>query len=323
MAEARVAILLALLLLAMPSAGAQNEGTHWSDNEIDPATWSDGPELEGSPMDTPQAGDPVLVINVSYQPGHFQSVVEGEIHIELFPEWAPLTTANMIMHVESGIYDGIFFHRVIDDFVTQAGDPTCKTVLVYPGTNLNCGSGDDGHTLELEHNENLSHVDGAIGMARSQDPDSADTQWYIAETEAHGLDPENRDDEGYATFGVVRMGMSHVRAIALVPTTDDPTGSEPVTNPASSAGRPLYEVHINEIKMVGVVASNSASDDDGNGGFGSFMMSIGGGLFTIAMWLWSFALLGGIAWAIRKDGLPFFNDKEIEDAVDALLELDP
>ena len=174
----------------------------------------------------------------------------------------------------------------------------------------------------MEHNENLSHVDGAIGMARSQDPDSADTQWYIAETEAHNLDPENRDDEGYATFGVVRMGMSHVRAIALVPTTDDPTGEEIVVNPASSAGRPLYEVHISKIEMIGVVAYPPDEGDDESGGFGAIVMAIGGGLFTIALWLWSFALIGGIVWAIREDGLPFFSDKEIEEAVDALLDLD-
>ena len=322
MAEPRVAVLLALLILAAPSVGAQDNGD-WTSNEIDPATWEDGPELEGSPMDIPQPGDPVLAINVSYTPGHFSSLVEGEIIIELFPVWAPKTTANMIMHVESGIYDGIFFHRVIDDFVIQGGDPTCTTIGIYPATSLTCGSGGDGHTLEMEHNENLSHVDGAIGMARSQDPDSADTQWYIAETEAHNLDPENRDDEGYATFGVVRMGMSHVRAIALVPTTDDPTGSEPITNPASSAGRPIpYEVHISKIEMIGVVASPPDESGDEDGGFGGIILSIGGGLFTIALWLWSFALIGGIVWAIREDGLPILSDKEIEEAVDALLELD-
>ena len=321
MAKPRIAVLLALLILGAPSVGAQ-DNEDWTVNEIDPATWEDGPELEGSPTDIPQPGDPVLVINVSYRPGHFLSVVEGEIHIELFPTWAPKTTANMIMHVESGIYDGIFFHRVIDDFVTQGGDPTCTTIGIYPATSLTCGSGGDGHTLEMEHNENLSHVDGAIGMARSQDPDSADTQWYIAETEAHNLDPENRDDEGYATFGVVRMGMSHVRAIAMVPTTDDPTGEEVVVNPASTAGRPLYEVHISKIEMIGVVASPPDEGDDESGGFGSIVMAIGGGLFTIALWLWSFALIGGIVWAIREDGLPFFSDKEIEEAVDALLELD-
>jgi len=99
-------------------------------------------------------------------------------------------------------------------------------------------------------------------MARSQDPDSADSQWYIAETEAHNLDPENRDDEGYATFGVVRDGMSHVRAIALVPTSDDPTGLEGIQNPASSAGRPLYEARIVEISMLGVILDENVTIEE-------------------------------------------------------------
>jgi cyclophilin family peptidyl-prolyl cis-trans isomerase len=228
----------------------------WRDIEVDMSGWNDGPELEGSPMDEPRPGDAVLVIEVEYKPGHLASSVQGEIIIELFEEWAPNTTKNMIMHVESDIYDGIFFHRVIDDFVTQAGDPTCTTNLIYPATNAECGGGGDGHTLVMEHHDNLSHVDGAIGMARSQDPDSADTQWYIAETEAHNLDPENRDDEGYVTFGIVRQGMSHVRAIALVPTSDDPTGEEIIVNPASSAGRPIWEVHISNIDMIGVIPSD-------------------------------------------------------------------
>jgi cyclophilin family peptidyl-prolyl cis-trans isomerase len=233
-----------------------NEG--WRDVEVDMSEWDDGPILEGSPMDEPRPGDAVLKIEVDYKPSHLGSRIQGEIIIELFEEWAPNTTKNMIMHVELTIYDSIFFHRVIDDFVIQAGDPTCKAVVAYPATSPECGSGGDGHTLDLEHNENLSHVDGAIGMARSQDPNSADTQWYIAETEAHNLDPENRDDEGYATFGIVRNGMSHVRAIALTPTSDDPTGNEEIQNPASSAGRPIHEAKIIKISMIGVIPN---SDD--------------------------------------------------------------
>jgi hypothetical protein len=92
-------------------------------------------------------------------------------------------------------------------------------------------------------------------MARGQEEDSADSQWYIAETEAHGLDPENRDDGGYATFGIVRDGMSHVRAIAEIPTSDDPTGTD-ADNPFSTAGRPLYETKINRIEMIGVADPN-------------------------------------------------------------------
>ncbi len=251
--RATVIMLSVLFLCPIVGTTAQTGEESWRSNEVDMSDWNDGPDLEGSPMDDPRPGDAVLVIEVEYQPGHFSSDVSGQIIIELFEEWAPKTTANMIMHVESGIYNGIFFHRVIDDFVTQSGDPTCKTVGIYPATNLECGSGGDGHTLEMEHNENLSHVDGAIGMARSQDPDSADSQWYICETEAHNLDPENRDDEGYATFGIVRNGMSHVRAIATVPTSDDPSGEEIVVNPASSAGRPIYEVKITNVEMIGVI----------------------------------------------------------------------
>ena len=321
MAGPRIAILLTFLLISMPLAGAQNGNTHWTDNEIDPATWEDGPELEGSPMDIPRPGDPVLVIEVTYRPGHLFSEVDGEIYIELFPDWAPITVANMIQHVEVGLYDGIFFHRVIDDFVTQAGDPTCQTIGIYPATNPQCGGGGTGETIPIEFNENLSHVDGAIGMARGQELDSADSQWYIAETEAHGLDKENSSGGGYATFGVVRQGMSHVRAIAMVPTTDDPSGST-IQNPASSAGRPLYEVHISSIKMIGVVASPPDSGDD-SGGFGTLITDVGGILFWVSMWLWTFALLGGVVWAIRQDGLPFFSDQEMEEAVDALLNLDP
>ena len=62
----------------------------------------------------------------------------------------------------------------------------------------------------MEQHPNLTHVDGAIGMARGVDPDSAESQWYLCDGPQHGLDAENRDDEGYAVFGVIRDGMTHV-----------------------------------------------------------------------------------------------------------------
>ena len=115
-------------------------------------------------------------------------------------------------------------------------------------------------------------------MARSQEEDSADSQWYIAETEAHNLDPENRDDGGYATFGIVRDGRSHVRAIAEVPTSDDPTGTD-LDNPFSSAGRPIYEVKINSITMIGVADPNGelsaqASADESETGSGVLIFGV-------------------------------------------------
>ena len=253
----RLVLLITLNLLLVPIAApagiaASEDEPAWRSVGINPADWSDKPESEDSPMMESYFGNAIIEMNVSYKPSHSGARVEGTVVLELFEQWAPITTTNMIEHVEMGLYDGVFFHRVIDDFVTQSGDPTCKTIGVYPLTSPSCGSGGTGETIPLEHNENLSHVDGAIGMARSQDPDSADSQWYIAETEAHNLDPENRDDDGYATFGIVRDGMSHIRAIATTPTSDDPTGSEEIQNPASSAGRPVYEVEIISMKMVGV-----------------------------------------------------------------------
>ena len=245
-----VLLLMAPMVSSLP-VEVQNEEPVWRSVGLDPTEWTDRPESEDSPMMDSYTGNAVIKMNVSYQSGWTSSRVEGTVIIELFEQWAPVTTNNMIAHVESGLYDGVFFHRVINDFVTQSGDPTCKTIGVYPATSPTCGSGGTGETIPLEHDENLSHVDGAIGMARSADPDSADSQWYIAETEAHGLDPENRDDEGYATFGIVRDGMTHIRAIADVPTSDEPTGTA-LDNPFASGGRPLIEVTILSMDMIGV-----------------------------------------------------------------------
>ena len=162
-----------------------------------------------------------------------------------------------------GLYDGIFFHRVVDDFVIQSGDPECKTLVNYPATSPQCGGGGTGETIPLEHDENLSHVDGAIGMARGNEQDSADSQWYITDTEAHGLDPENRDDGGYAVFGIVRDGMSVVREIASTPTMTNPGSDQGIQNPAPDLlGRPIREVHIESVEMIGV------ADPDGTIRFG-------------------------------------------------------
>ncbi|MGB2175916.1 MAG: peptidylprolyl isomerase [Candidatus Poseidoniaceae archaeon] len=276
----RIVLSCILVFLLLPISVTGEEEPAWKSNGIDPTTWTDGPVVEDTPMQNSYFGDPVFAIDVTYVPGHFEDEVSGTIVIELFPQWAPVTVGNMIEHIEDGLYDGIFFHRVINDFVTQSGDPECKTNGAYiPGLPAQCGSGGTGETIPLEHNENLSHVDGAIGMARGQEEDSADSQWYIAETEAHGLDPENRDDGGYATFGIVRDGMSHVRAIAEVPTSDDPTGTD-LDNPFSSAGRPVYEVKINSITMIGVAdpegqLSGMSSGEEPESGIGPTIVFAG------------------------------------------------
>jgi len=124
---------------------------------------------------------------------------KGTMKIELYEKRAPVTTANFIKLAESGFYDGLIFHRVVDDFVIQTGDPT--------GT----GTGGSDETIDLEIHQELTHTDGAVGMARSFAPDSATSQFYICDGAQHGL------DGSYAVFGQVIEGMDVVRAIAGVP----------------------------------------------------------------------------------------------------------
>ena len=240
-----------------------DEAPSWRANGIDPDTWTDGPVEEDTPMKNSYQGNAIFVIEVTYHTGILSSETNGSITIELFEQWAPITTNNIIEHIEMGLYDGIFFHRVVDDFVIQSGDPECKTLVNYPATSPQCGGGGTGETIPLEHDENLSHVDGAIGMARGNEQDSADSQWYITDTEAHGLDPENRDDGGYAVFGIVRDGMSVVREIASTPTMTNPGSDQGIQNPAPDLlGRPIREVHIESVEMIGV------ADPDGTIRFG-------------------------------------------------------
>jgi len=136
--------------------------------------------------------------------GNRSAVIEtsmGTMTAELYGQRAPNTTANFIELAESGFYDGLIFHRVIDDFVIQGGCPNGD------------GTGGSDKTIELEIHPDLTHVDGAIAMARrSQDPDSASSQFYICDGAQHRL------DGNWAVFGRVVDGMSVVRAIAEVAT---------------------------------------------------------------------------------------------------------
>ena len=198
-------------------------------------------KAEPSPMEQSYEGNPIVVINLTYEAGiGGGDDIQGDIVIELFLNWAPITVSNFVGLVNESFYDGIFFHRVIDDFVIQAGDPTCTAIGVYPASDPSCGSNGSDETISFEADANLTHINGAVGMARGLDPDSASSQFYICDGSQHGLDNGNRsqeDDPGYVVFGVVREGMDIVQAVAQVPTSNDPLN------------RPLYEVHINSITI--------------------------------------------------------------------------
>ena len=211
-------------------------------------------KAEPSPMERSYEGNPIVIINLTYEAGiGGGSDIEGEVIIELFVNWAPITVSNFVGLVNESFYDGIFFHRVIDDFVIQAGDPTCTAIGVYPASDPSCGSNGSDETIPFEANANLTHINGAVGMARGLDPDSASSQFYICDGPQHGLDNGNRsqeDDPGYAVFGVVREGMDLVQAVAQVPTSNDPMN------------RPLYEVHINSITLEGYVTPEVEETED-------------------------------------------------------------
>ena len=146
--------------------------------------------------------------------GNRIAVVEtsmGTIKIELYEDKAPITTENFIGLAESGFYDGLIFHRVDQGFVIQTGDPDGD------------GTGGSGKSIKREINEELTHVDGAVGMARLKDPNSATSQFYICDGAQHHL------DGSYAVFGQVIEGMDVVRAIAAVPVDADDKPLQPVT----------------------------------------------------------------------------------------------
>ena len=259
----RVALFFVLnfmLVLIPVNVSLADEIPSWRLNGLDPDLWTDGPVEEDTPMNVSYQGNAVLHMEITYPEG-ITGETTGIIIIELFEQWAPITTSNIIQHIESGLYNDVFFHRVVNDFVIQSGDPECKNALIdtyVPLMPPQCGSGGTGETIPLEHDVNLSHVDGAMGMARGAEEDSADSQWYITDTEQHGLDPENRDDGGYAVFGIVRDGMTHVREVAETPTMTNPA-PENFANPGPDLlGRPLQEVRINEMKMIGVADPDGA-----------------------------------------------------------------
>lgn len=127
---------------------------------------------------------------------------------ELFPEIAPNTVNNFIDLIQKGFYDGLIFHRVIEGFMLQGGDPQ--------GT----GMGGPGYCIKGEFSQNgfpnqLSHDPGVLSMARASDPDSAGSQFFIMHKKAPHL------DGAYAAFGKITEGMDIVDQIAGVPTYED------------------------------------------------------------------------------------------------------
>ena len=130
---------------------------------------------------------------------------QGVIKIELYPEIAPNTVNNFLSLVKKGFYDGVIFHRVIEGFMIQGGDP------------LGRGTGGPGYSIRGEFSANgfdnpLRHERGVISMARSMMPDSAGSQFFIMHRTSPHLDGQ------YAAFGKVIEGLEVVDKIAGIRT---------------------------------------------------------------------------------------------------------
>ncbi|MBO7304118.1 MAG: peptidylprolyl isomerase [Clostridia bacterium] len=128
-----------------------------------------------------------------------------KIELELCPEAAPETVKNFEKLTRAGFYDGLTFHRVIPGFMIQGGDP------------LGNGMGGADENIKGEfrmngHDNPIKHVRGVISMARSYDPNSASSQFFIMHADAPHLDGQ------YAAFGRVVSGMDTVDEIASIPT---------------------------------------------------------------------------------------------------------
>ena len=141
----------------------------------------------------------------------------GKMTLELHPEHAPETVANFVKLAGQGFYDGLIFHRVIDGFMIQGGDPT--------GT----GRGGPGYQIHGEFaangvNNTLKHTRGVISMARAMDPDSAGSQFFIMHQDAPHLDGQ------YAAFGVMTDGFDTLDEIAETETdySDRPVAEQKI-----------------------------------------------------------------------------------------------
>ena len=155
----------------------------------------------GAPAQTPKPGTPKAATAQKGPKRVKQTAIitmekGGEIKIDFFPEDAPKTVENFVTLAKKGFYNGLTFHRVEPGFVVQGGDPKGN------------GTGGPGYTIKAEFNKQ-KHVRGTVAMARSNDPDSAGSQFYICFKPAPFLDGQ------YTVFGIVTSGMDVVDRIKV------------------------------------------------------------------------------------------------------------
>ena len=131
----------------------------------------------------------------------------GTFTAEIYEDKAPASAKNFLQYVRDGYYNGVIFHRVIPGFMIQGGgfQPGMQEKKTRP-------------PIKLEVQKGLKHEDGSLSMARTNDPDSGTSQFFVCDGPQRALDPKGPRD-GYAVFGKVTQGIDVVRKIARVKTT--------------------------------------------------------------------------------------------------------
>lgn len=153
---------------------------------------------------------------------------EGQMVLEFWPDVAPKTVENFKKLAREGYFDGTAFHRIVKGFMIQGGDPLSKKDDPHVGT------GGPGYRIKAEFNDR-HHVRGVISMARSNDPDSAGSQFFICLGEARFLDRQ------YTGFGRLIKGDDVLGKIGDTPTTESGGGER---------SKPLNRVGVKSIKIV-------------------------------------------------------------------------
>ena len=161
---------------------------------------------------------------------------EGDVTIELFEDKSPISTKNFLAYTNDKYYDGTVFHRVIKGFMIQGGGFTIKDKKLHPK--------ETKAPIKNEATNGLSNKRGTLAMARTSDPDSATSQFFINHADNKALDYPNHGG-GYAVFGKVTKGLDVLDKIANVTTGTMPHASGP-----SMGDVPTKEVKIISIKVV-------------------------------------------------------------------------
>ena len=155
---------------------------------------------------------------------------QGDMVVSFWPDVAPKTVENFKTLAKKGFFDGTAFHRVVKGFMIQGGDPLTKD----PKAESRWGTGDPGYKVKAEFNDKR-HVRGVLSMARSNDPDSAGSQFFICLGDATFLDKK------YTAFGQLIKGDEVLAKIGETPTANAGGGEK---------SRPITRMGVTSVKIV-------------------------------------------------------------------------